>query len=218
VRKSHSRIQRYLWTQLTFVTMGRFDLDGRFSLILTTMAIQTQHAKLPPSCHQHNTHRKRERMVKVTSLLLLFASVTEAFVSRPFFVGRTSASVSSRTSDGAPPPLSMLPPVPELVDTVNHHNNALSTLLLSLDTTTTTAPPETAGISYSKASYYTVLGLYLMSFPGIWSQIKRSTKAKVKRKTYVSPGANNNEKGMSLRQQAGEIMACELFSMMVVGG
>lgn len=71
------------------------------------------------------------------------------------------------------------------------------------------APPETAGISYSKASYYTVLGLYLMSFPGLWSQIKRSTKAKVKRKTYVSPGEKADEKAMSLRQQAGEIMACE---------
>lgn len=75
------------------------------------------------------------------------------------------------------------------------------------------APPETAGISYSKASYYTVLGLYLMSFPGLWSQIKRSTKAKVKRKTYVSPGekaaTGGDEKAMSLRQQAGEIMACE---------
>ena len=47
------------------------------------------------------------------------------------------------------------------------------------------AVPEAAGVSYSKASYYTVLALYLMSFPGLWSQIKRSTTAKVKRKTYV---------------------------------
>jgi hypothetical protein len=46
--------------------------------------------------------------------------------------------------------------------------------------------PEEGGVSYSKASYYTVLGLYLFSFPGLWSTIQRSTKAKVKRKTYVS--------------------------------
>lgn len=39
--------------------------------------------------------------------------------------------------------------------------------------------------TYSKASYYTTLALYAASFPGLWSQIKRSTKAKVKRKTYV---------------------------------
>lgn len=69
------------------------------------------------------------------------------------------------------------------------------------------APPEVAGISYSKASYYTVLGLYLMSFPGLWSQIKRSTVAKVKRKTFVAKGEKETD-GMSLRQQAGEIMAC----------
>jgi hypothetical protein len=73
-------------------------------------------------------------------------------------------------------------------------------------------PPESAGISYSKLSYYTVLGLYLMSFPGLWSQIKRSTTAKIKRKTFVSPGEkSNSEKAMSLRQQAGEIMACKWF-------
>ena len=46
--------------------------------------------------------------------------------------------------------------------------------------------PESGEISYSKYSYYTVLGLYLLSFPGLWSTIKRSTKAKVKRKTYVT--------------------------------
>lgn len=68
------------------------------------------------------------------------------------------------------------------------------------------APPEGFEPSYSKASYYTILGLYIMSFPGIWSQIKRSTKAKVKRKTYVSDG-EATEGGKDLRQQAGEIMA-----------
>lgn len=63
--------------------------------------------------------------------------------------------------------------------------------------------------TYSKASYYTTLGLYVMSFPGIWSQIKRSTSAKVKRKTYISDG-EAVEGGKDLRQQAGEIMACKL--------
>lgn len=60
--------------------------------------------------------------------------------------------------------------------------------------------------TYSKASYYTTLGLYVMSFPGIWSQIKRSTSAKVKRKTYISDG-ETVDGGKDLRQQAGEIMA-----------
>lgn len=64
----------------------------------------------------------------------------------------------------------------------SHLFDSASSLLLS-----DTAPsvPEAGGVSYSKASYYTVLALYLMSFPGLWSQIKRSTAAKVKRKTYV---------------------------------
>jgi len=60
--------------------------------------------------------------------------------------------------------------------------------------------------SYSKASYYTTLGVYIMSFPGLWSQIKRSTKAKVKSKTFESAGELQPD-GKSLRQQAGEIMA-----------
>lgn len=64
-------------------------------------------------------------------------------------------------------------------------------------------------VTYSKASYYTVLGLYLMSFPGLWSQIKRSTTAKMKRKTYISPGEKAEGGGKDLRQQAGEIMACK---------
>lgn len=113
-------------------------------------------------------------------------------------------------------------PVDQMVDAVvasaaaavsqsgeNANNLMLSPFLVSLDIS---APPETAGISYSKASYYTVLGLYLMSFPGIWSTVKRSTTAKIKRKTYVSAGEKSvDEKAMSLRQQAGEIMACKLF-------
>lgn len=78
--------------------------------------------------------------------------------------------------------------------------DSVSTLVSDLDV------PDTGGVSYSKASYYTVLGLYLFSFPGLWSTIKRSTKAKVKRKTFVTDGESSSE-GKSLRQQAGEIMA-----------
>lgn len=67
--------------------------------------------------------------------------------------------------------------------------------------------PGTSGeVSYSRASYYVILGLYLTSFPGLWSVIKRSTSAKIKRKTYVSKGGNQPD-GKGLREQAGEIMA-----------
>lgn len=47
------------------------------------------------------------------------------------------------------------------------------------------ASGDVAESSYSKVSYYTTLALYVMSFPGLWSQIKRSTTAKLKRKTYT---------------------------------
>jgi hypothetical protein len=67
--------------------------------------------------------------------------------------------------------------------------------------------PGTSGeVSYSRASYYVILGLYLTSFPGLWSVIKRSTSAKIQRKTYVSRGKNISG-GKNLREQAGEIMA-----------
>ena len=71
-------------------------------------------------------------------------------------------------------------------------------------------PPEAGGVSYSRASYFTILGLYLMSFPGVWSTIKRSTKAKVKRKTFVTKGENaSTGTGKTLREEAGGIMACK---------
>lgn len=47
-----------------------------------------------------------------------------------------------------------------------HHN--LSSLIFLADTA-----------SYSLASYYTSLGLFVISVPGLWSLIKRSVKSKV---------------------------------------
>ena len=100
--------------------------------------------------------------------------------------------------------------------------DAATTLMTAVEDTASTSstdtimtmmdgPPESAGISYSRWSYYTILGLYLFSFPGLWSTIKRSTTAKIKRKVFISPGENAESNGKSLRQQAGEIMACTCF-------
>ena len=61
------------------------------------------------------------------------------------------------------------------------NGNDLAEVVAASSSATTFEPTST----YSKASYYTTLALYVASFPGLWSQIKRSTKAKVKRKTYV---------------------------------
>merc|ERR1719231_1520214 len=41
---------------------------------------------------------------------------------------------------------------------------------------------------YSQVSYNFVLFLYVISFPGIYSLVTRSVKAKVVRKTYEVPG------------------------------
>jgi Cofactor assembly of complex C subunit B len=129
-----------------------------------------------------------------------FSTITTTTTRSSFAMQRPHAPKYTRST--------ALPATP--MDLFDHHQ---SLLLLA---NTVAPPPELAGISYSKASYYTVLGLYLMSFPGLWSQIKRSTEAKVKRKTFVSKGEKNNNTGgtpggMSLRQQAGEIMACKFF-------
>jgi len=93
--------------------------------------------------------------------------------------------------------------VPETTDLVQSMSDSMSSLWVADFSPTVPGPGE---VTYSKASYYTVLGLYGLSFPGLWSQIKRSTKAKVKRKTFVSAG-ESIENGKTLRQQAGEIMA-----------
>ncbi len=93
---------------------------------------------------------------------------------------------------------------------LEQHQQQLISSLLTVATGTDTGPPETGGLSYSKASYYTILGLYVLCFPGVWSQVKRSTAAKIKRKTYQTTT------GKSLRQQAGEIMACTFCCIIVV--
>ena len=64
--------------------------------------------------------------------------------------------------------------------------DTVGSLPTSVDTIQSALTDVVPGAStYSKTSYYTTLGLYVLSFPGIWSQVKRSTKAKTKRKTYV---------------------------------
>jgi len=61
--------------------------------------------------------------------------------------------------------------------------------------------------TYSKASYYTTLGLYLISFPGLYSLVKRSVKASNVQKTYEVPGPALESGAKQLKQTAAEIMA-----------
>ena len=161
---------------------------------------------------------KLTALCATTTCLWLLSSPLEcqAFVIRPIAVAAASSKPYSLTSTTTK--TTQL----HLLDAAAAHQllqDAASTLMTAVaaDTTTTSSnpmttmmdgPPESAGISYSRWSYYTILGLYLLSFPGLWSTIKRSTSAKIKRKVFVSPGENAENNGKSLRQQAGEIMAC----------
>jgi len=92
-------------------------------------------------------------------------------------------------------------------------NELLDAISSSLITISNSEVAETTSTStFSKASYYTTLALYAASFPGLWSTIKRSTVAKVKRKTFTSVGENalvsgSEGGGKSMKQQAAEIMA-----------
>ncbi|XP_073158229.1 protein COFACTOR ASSEMBLY OF COMPLEX C SUBUNIT B CCB1, chloroplastic-like [Henckelia pumila] len=56
---------------------------------------------------------------------------------------------------------------------------------------------------YSLASYYTSLGLFIISVPGLWSLIKRSVKSKVVQKTLIGDG----EVKKAPNQVAGEILS-----------
>lgn len=60
---------------------------------------------------------------------------------------------------------------------------------------------ESAG--YSVASYYTSLGLFVISVPGLWSLIKRSVKSKVVQKTFIGEGEDKK----APNQVAGEILS-----------
>jgi hypothetical protein len=65
------------------------------------------------------------------------------------------------------------------------------------------AAVSVGGTGYSQASYYTSLGLFVLSVPGLWSLIKRSVKSKIVQKTFV----REDGQSMAPNQVAGEIMS-----------
>ncbi|PIN01145.1 hypothetical protein CDL12_26350 [Handroanthus impetiginosus] len=75
-----------------------------------------------------------------------------------------------------------------LVEHLHHHPQSLFLLA------------DSAG--YSLASYYTSLGLFVISVPGLWSLIKRSVKSKVVQKTFIE-----GEGKKAPNQVAGEILS-----------
>ncbi|KAM3569610.1 hypothetical protein VYU27_008303 [Nannochloropsis oceanica] len=89
--------------------------------------------------------------------------------------------------------------------------DALSSILLLADDAvagSVTDAVADAPSTYSKYSYYTTLGLYALSFPGLISLVTRSVKSKDVRRTFEAPGPNAKEgKGKELKVVAGEVMA-----------
>ena len=57
-----------------------------------------------------------------------------------------------------------------------HHSSALPSVSSGLPSFL--LGDEQISVGYSKFSYYTTLGLYVLSFPGLWSVVKRATKTK----------------------------------------
>ncbi|KAL5717152.1 Protein COFACTOR ASSEMBLY OF COMPLEX C SUBUNIT B ccb1 [Ranunculus cassubicifolius] len=61
-------------------------------------------------------------------------------------------------------------------------------------------------VGYSLASYYTSLGLFVISVPGLWSLIKRSVKSKIVKKTFVV------DEGEEKRSKEAKLIAAEILS------
>lgn len=63
-----------------------------------------------------------------------------------------------------------------LVERLHPHHHGPSSLILLAES-----------MGYSLASYYTSLGLFVISVPGLWSLIKRSVKSKVLSYLFLHP-------------------------------
>ncbi|CAL5229519.1 g12859 [Coccomyxa viridis] len=62
------------------------------------------------------------------------------------------------------------------------------------------------GGGFAKESYYVTLGLFLLSLPGLWSQIKRAPKAKKVRKTFEVAGPARSD-ALPLDERARQLFA-----------
>ena len=124
----------------------------------------------------HRYKHRIQMMRKVSLILSLLATTTNAFVvthnsplTRAVGMSSLNAFDPAHIFEGA---ISVMADASDAADAVTSSSDYI---------------PGTSGeVSYSRASYYTILGLYLLSFPGLFSTISRSTKAKVKRKTFVT--------------------------------
>jgi len=127
----------------------------------------------------------------IAVILSSIASTSNGFITN---APQSSLITPKRTSTS----IAALAGINEVVDAMTSSLMTISSDVSSI---------EGSEPTFSKASYYTTLALYVASFPGLLSQVKRSTGAKVKRKTFTSMGENVPSDGISMKQQAAEIMA-----------
>mmetsp|Transcript_27349 Transcript_27349/g.65590 ORF Transcript_27349/g.65590 Transcript_27349/m.65590 type:complete len:294 (+) Transcript_27349:122-1003(+) len=156
----------------------------------------------------------RSAILKVAVFAMMMMAGVDGFVvpSPSQTVSSSSKTTATNDSRRQKQVILGLSPVDLLSDPATAAVSSVASSLMSIADGTAPASdyiPGTSGeVTYSRASYYVILGLYLTSFPGLWSVIKRSTSAKIKRKSYVSDGENAPDgDGKNLREQAGEIMA-----------
>ena len=115
-----------------------------------------------------------------------------------------------------PPKLAKLPSTPALSSRLGSGiaqppNLAAAAWALTLATAPLPALAEevasavTEVSTFSSASYYTTLALYVLALPGVYSLVTRSVKAKVVRKVYevLGPGSDG---GRPTRELAGDIV------------
>ena len=121
--------------------------------------------------------------------LLTTAAILIAICSNDVFAfAPTKFTTTKLQQKQTPSSVLSLAPIHDISFLISDAADAIADVASSVDTSTSDIIEEGSksfAPTYSKASYYTTLALYVASFPGLWSQIKRSTKAKVKRKTYV---------------------------------
>ncbi|OVA17357.1 Protein of unknown function DUF3529 [Macleaya cordata] len=123
--------------------------------------------------------RVPSRAIRPTKRLVGFH--LSAFLQEPAVIASSFSSSSSAASAAA--------------DIVQNFQNHPSLFSLA-------AAAESGG--YSLASYYTSLGLFVISVPGLWSLIKRSVKSKIVKKSFVGEGEGKMKEP---NQVAGEILS-----------
>ena len=115
---------------------------------------------------------------RITTCFILILTTADAFTTQsnlPAFSAKNTGIGKLSLNNQPITTMNMIDP-----SSVSSFTDIFSSITLSDEVI-----PAPGEVSYSKVSYYSTLALYAMSFPGLWSTIKRSTTAKIKRKTYV---------------------------------